>query len=174
MKNSNPTLSINRRKMLGATGALALAPHAAMAKTPLEVTWEMLIPPGVPYAEIIGEGEMDVINDTWNPIYDSNATKLNAALAGAYIRMPGFIVPLDLTSEGTSAFILVPYMGACIHTPPPPPNQLVYTTVDTPWQIENTWDAIWVTGTMSTKLQSTEIAKTGYALVAEEIELYTW
>ena len=174
MTKFQKTSLINRRQMLGAASAVAIAPRAAMAQTPLRVTWDMLIPPGVPYSEIIGEGEIDEVNDTWNPIYDSNATKLNEALSGAYIRMPGYIVPLDLTSAGTSAFILVPYVGACIHTPPPPPNQLVYTTVDPPWQMEDPWNAIWVTGTMSTKLQSTDIAETGYALVADEIELFEW
>ncbi|QFT45511.1 hypothetical protein FIU97_02885 [Roseivivax sp. THAF40] len=149
-------------------------PHGAAAKSPERVTWDMLIPPGVPYAEIIGEGELDEINDTWNPIYDSNATRLNEALSGAYIRMPGYIVPLEMTSKGTSAFILVPYVGACIHTPPPPPNQLVYTTIDPPYQFDDPWNAVWVTGTMSTRLQSTEIAETGYALAAEKIELFTW
>ncbi|PUB11349.1 DUF3299 domain-containing protein [Yoonia sediminilitoris] len=174
MMNFKNTSSINRRQMLGAASVLVLGPRAAMAETPLPVTWDMLIPPGVPYSEIIGEGDMDEVNDIWKPIYDANATKLNEALAGAYIRMPGFIVPLDLTSAGTSAFILVPYVGACIHTPPPPPNQLVYTTVDPPRQIEDPWNAVWVTGTMSTQLKSTEIAETGYALVADEIELFTW
>ncbi|WP_108814141.1 DUF3299 domain-containing protein [Loktanella sp. Alg231-35] len=174
MTHSQPPTLINRRMLLGAAGAAAIVPHAATAEAPLRVTWDMLIPPGVPYSEIIGEGEMDELNDIWNPIYDSNATKLNQALAGAYIRMPGYIVPLDLSSAGTSAFILVPYVGACIHTPPPPPNQLVYTTVDPPWQIEDPWNAIWVTGTMTTQLQSTDIAETGYALAADKIELFTW
>ena len=166
--------SVSRRRLLLAAGAALAAPRSAMASTPLRVTWDMLIPPGVPYSEIIGEGELDEINDTWNPIYDANATKLNEVLAGAYIRMPGYIVPLEMSSVGTSAFILVPYVGACIHTPPPPPNQLVFTTINPPWPIEDLWNAVWVTGTMSTQLQSTEIAETGYALAADNIELFEW
>ena len=174
MTNTAKHSPINRRQMICATGAMALAPQIATANTPLRVTWDMLIPPGVPYSEIIGEGEMDIVNDTWNPIYDSNATKLNEALSGAYIRMPGYVVPLDLTSDGTSTFILVPYVGACVHVPPPPPNQLVFTTVEPRWQIEDLWNAGWGTGTMATQLQSTELAETGYALTAEKIELFTW
>lgn len=167
-------LRFDRRRLLLAAGAAAAAPQAAMSANPLRVTWDMLIPAGVPYSEIIGEGELDELNDTWKPIYDSNATKLNEELAGAYIKMPGYVVPLDMTSAGTTAFILVPYVGACIHTPPPPPNQLVYTTVETPWQIEDPWAAIWVTGTMATQIKSTEIAETGYTLAADQIELYVW
>ena len=87
----------------------------------------------MPYAEIIGEGELDEVNDTWNPIFDANATKLNEALNGAYVKLPGFIVPLEIASEGVSDFILVPYLGACIHVPPPPPNQLVFVKATEPW-----------------------------------------
>lgn len=113
---------LDRRYFLAlGLGFLAPAPFA-YAQTPREITWDDLIPPGVPYGEIIGEGEIDMLNDTWNPIFDENARKLNEALHGAYIRMPGFIVPLEINAEGVSEFVLVPYQGACIHTPPPPPQ----------------------------------------------------
>ena len=68
---------INRRQLV-ALGLLGLSvPRFAQAATPREITWDDLIPPGVPYAEIIGEGELDEKNDTWRPIFDANATKLN-------------------------------------------------------------------------------------------------
>jgi len=44
------------------------------------------------------------------------------------IRMPGFVVPLDAVRNGQREFLLVPYFGACIHTPPPPANQIVLVT----------------------------------------------
>ena len=166
--------ALNRRHLLMGAGAATLAPRTALAKDPRRVTWDMLIPPGVPYSEIIAEGEIDEVNDTWRPIFDANATKLNPALDGAYIKMPGFIIPLEATTAGTTSFVLVPYVGACIHTPPPPPNQLVFTTIDPPYAFEDPWNAVWVTGLMSTQLQSTEIAETGYALAADTIELFTW
>ena len=140
----------------------------------LEITWEDLIPPGVPYAEIIGEGELDEINDTWAPIFDANATKLNETLDGAYVRMPGFIIPLEVGTEGVTEFVLVPYVGACIHVPPPPPNQLVFVRTKQPWPSDKLWEAVWVTGEMRTQLQSTEIAQTGYALTADSLEVYEW
>lgn len=165
---------MSRRALLALAGAAIFAPSTQLAAAPRRVTWDMLIPPGVPYSEIIGEGELDEINDTWNPIFDANATKVNEDLSGAYIRMPGYIVPLEMSAAGTTAFILVPYVGACVHTPPPPPNQLVYTTIDQPWPVDDPWNAVWVTGTMQTQLRSTGIAQTGYALAAEKIELFTW
>lgn len=166
--------SLSRRHLvlLGAAGiAMPRIGRAAIAR---EISWDDLIPPGVPYAEIIGEGELDEINDTWRPIYDANATKLNAELHGAYIRMPGFVIPLELSADGVTEFVLVPYVGACIHTPPPPPNQLVLVRTVDPWPSDNLWDPVWVEGRMSTQLMSTEIADTGYALIADHMEEYVW
>lgn len=76
--------------------------------------------------------------------------------------------------KGVSEFILVPYVGACIHVPPPPPNQLVFATTTRPWPSDSLWDAIWVTGTMSTNLISTNLGDIGYELDVTEIEIYEW
>lgn len=169
---------LNRRTLLsyglglGASGVCW--PQSVFAKAAREITWDDLIPPGVPYAEIIGEGEMDEANDIWRPIYDQNATKLNGDLHGAYIRMPGFILPLELDAQGVTEFVLVPYVGACLHTPPPPANQLVLVRSIEPWPSDALWDPVWVTGKMSTQLMSTEVAETGYALIADKVEIYEW
>lgn len=165
---------LNRRSFAGLFCASALAPQQLLAATPKKVEWDDLIPPGVPYAEIIGEGFMDVDNDLWNPIYDDNATKLNKSLDGAYIRMPGFIVPLDVSADGVRDFLLVPYVGACIHTPPPPPNQLVMVNTEKPWPSDQLWDPVWVTGRMRTEIKSTQLGRAGYVLTAEKMEVYKW
>jgi len=163
-----------RRHFVAAAAAFAASPRLSLAATPRQIGWDDLIPPGVPYAEIIGEGEMDVINDTWLPEFDENATKLNAELDGAYIKMPGYMLPIDISAEGVTSFIMVPYVGACIHTPPPPANQLVFVDNRTPWPSESLWDPVWVTGQMRHELQSTTIADIGYALTADLIEPFEW
>ena len=117
---------------------------------------------------------MDVINDTWAPIYDANATKLNEALNGAFIRMPGFIIPFEIGVDGVTEFMLVPYVGACIHVPPPPANQLVMVESKKPWPGDDLWDPVWVTGVMRTQLQSTELGQTGYFIQAVSMEVYVW
>lgn len=167
-------MTLSRRAMITLAAASTALPRSAFANTPTEITWDDLIPPGVPYSEIIAEGVMDERNDIWRPVFDANATKLNPALDGAYIKMPGFIIPIDLSTAGVSSFVLVPYMGACLHTPPPPPNQLVFVTTDTPWPSDNLWDAVWVTGQMRHGLQTTEVADTGYVLGAEKMDVYVW
>jgi hypothetical protein len=169
-------MDVSRRKLLtlATASASAALPRMAFANTVTEIAWDDLIPPGVPYSEIIGEGMMDERNDIWQPVFDDNATKLNPVLDGAYIKMPGFIIPIDMTAQGVSSFVLVPYTGACIHTPPPPPNQLVFVTAVTPWPSDSLWDAVWVTGRMQHELQTTEVAETGYVLEAEFMETYVW
>lgn len=165
---------VSRRQVITTAMASAALPTLARANTAIEITWDDLIPPGVPYSEIIAEGEMDERNDIWRPIFDTNATKLNPTLDGAYIKMPGFIIPIELLYSGVNSFVLVPYVGACLHTPPPPPNQLVFVTTDTPWPNDDLWEAVWVTGQMQHEVQSTKVAETGYALKADAMEVYVW
>ncbi len=42
------------------------------------------------------------------------------------VSVPGFMVPLEDDADEVTEFLLVPYAGACIHVPPPPPNQMIY------------------------------------------------
>lgn len=165
---------LSRRQMIAASIASAALPQSALAKSPTEITWDDLLPPGLPYSEIIGEGEMDEQNDYWRPIFDENATKLNPALDDVYIKMPGYIIPLDVSTKGVTTFVLVPYVGACLHTPPPPANQLVFVTTETPWPSDDLWEAVWVIGTLRHSIQSTEVADTGYLLNADKMEVYEW
>jgi hypothetical protein len=167
-------MHISRRQLITSALASAALPHAALANPAIEITWDDLIPPGVPYSEIIAEGVMDERNDLWLPVFDANAKILNPTLDGAYIKMPGFIIPIDQSTAGVTSFVLVPYVGACLHTPPPPPNQLVFVTAQTPWPSTDLWEAVWVTGLMQHEIQTTEVAETGYVLQAEAMEVYVW
>ena len=44
---------------------------------------------------------------------------------GQEISIKGFMMPLDYDSKAVSEFLFMPYIPACMHVPPPPPNQLV-------------------------------------------------
>jgi hypothetical protein len=163
-----------RRSALALLSAAAVAPNTAFAATPKVVSWDDLIPKGVPYGAIVGQGEINEATDQWAPIFDENATKLNEDLNGALVKIPGFIIPLEQSAKGVTEFMLVPYVGACIHTPPPPPNQLVLVNSKKPWPSDNLWDPVWVSGIMRTQLQSTDLGETGYAIVADAMEVYKW
>ncbi|MEY8881315.1 DUF3299 domain-containing protein [Donghicola sp. XS_ASV15] len=164
---------IDRRTVLTTLCAAGALPHDALAEAGETITWDDLIPPGLPYGEIIGPGIIDEAADFWRPEYDANSFKMNEALNGKIIRMPGYIIPLEQTNAGVPSFLLVPYVGACIHTPPPPPNQLVLVDANPPWPNDNLWDPVWVTGLLKTQLQSTELAEIGYHLTAQHIEIYS-
>ncbi len=69
-------------------------------------------------------------------------------LMGKPIKIPGFAVPLegDDGFEYVKEFLLVPTFGACIHVPPPPPNQVIYVILDKPVYFEKLMYAVWVSG----------------------------
>ena len=166
--------TLDRRSLVHMLIGTVFVAGVAHAETPIDLMWEDLIPPGVPYAEIIDVGTMDLENDVWKPVYDANGTKFNDSLDGASVRIPGFIIPLEVGPDGVTEFLLVPYAGACIHTPPPPANQLVLVKSATPWPDNDLWTPVWVEGQMSTQLNSTDIAEAGYFLSAVSMEIYEW
>ncbi|WP_406609874.1 DUF3299 domain-containing protein [Agarivorans sp. JK6] len=100
---------------------------------------------------------------------------VNKELDSKPIRIPGFVVPLDTEGELVKEFLLVPYFGACLHYPPPPPNQIVYVTHSKGLQLEDLWEPVWVEGTINTQVQTVEgVATAGYSISEpESIVLYT-
>ena len=83
-------------------------------------------------------------------------------------------MPLDHIGFGVTEFMLVPFVGACIHVPPPPPNQLVYVTTEEPWDAMTLWEPVWVTGKIIVKAQTNIWAETGYQISADEIDFYDY
>ena len=102
------------------------------------------------------------------------------ALNGQVVRMPGYLLPLEFTGKQVTEFLLVPWVGACIHTPPPPPNQIVHVKADHPVEMVSIFMPVWVTGQMSTTpskkslylVDGTSDIEVGYTLRATEVEPY--
>ncbi len=70
-------------------------------------------------------------------------------LDGKRVRVPGFIVPLDDADMEGAEFLLVPYYGACVHTPPPPPNQMAFVQMLGKKSVKlGLFDAVWMEGTL--------------------------
>jgi hypothetical protein len=91
------------------------------------------------------------------------------AYNGQNVKIPGFVVPLEGTATETTEFLLVPYFGACIHVPPPPSNQIVHVKFDQGVPIDSLYDAVWVSGVLSTQGWSGDIATVGYTLKGIEV-----
>lgn len=89
------------------------------------------------------------------------------------IRIPGFIVPLEFDDELTvTEFFLVPYFGACIHLPPPPPNQVIHVTFAEGLQVQELYDPFWISGTLQTSIVENDTATAAYTLQAVNVEPY--
>ena len=78
-------------------------------------------------------------------------TAVNSDINGQHIRIPGYLLPLEVSGANVTEFLLVPYVGACIHVPPPPPNQIVHVKViqKKGYKNKNLYDPVWVTGVIS-------------------------
>ena len=89
------------------------------------------------------------------------------------VRIPGFIVPLEYKeSEIVTRFLLVPYFGACIHEPPPPPNQTIYAVYEPGYELGEIWQPVWIEGTISASRVEEDLATASYSVSAVAIEPY--
>jgi len=118
---------------------------------------------------LIAEGSA---NDTMEQVGTYNVVE---DLDGLQIRLPGYVVPLDFSASGTyNEFLLVPYFGACLHTPPPPPNQIVFVKSSEGAKVSSIYDPVWVEGTMKTGKFENDTGNSAYELTLSKIELYEY
>jgi hypothetical protein len=93
-----------------------------------------------------------------------------ADLDGKRVRIGGYVVSLDFDATRVKEFLLVPFVGACIHVPPPPANQIIYVKSGKGFDVQGSFDPVWVTGTMKVSQTFTGLAETGYSIEAEKVE----
>lgn len=162
---------LHRRSVLGGLVASAWMPRMGGADTVVDLSWEDLLPEDASAIPDVLRGVIDHDNpplSNQQPPSSGVRTDWN----GQIVRIPGFIVPIENRGTAVVAFILVPYVGACVHVPPPPANQLVFVTTPTPYAYEGIFDPVSVTGMFGVSSVSTQIAEIGYALSADKIEPY--
>lgn len=100
-------------------------------------------------------------------------TDVLEAANGKTVRIPGFMVPLEDFLDRVSEFLLVPYMGACIHVPPPPPNQLVYVQMAEDRDVKMAWwEPIWLEGRLQVETVNSVYGAVGFQLEGVEVEPY--
>ncbi|MBC7185333.1 MAG: DUF3299 domain-containing protein [Marinobacter sp.] len=89
-------------------------------------------------------------------------------------RIPGFVVPLKTTQDmRILEFFLVPYYGACIHVPPPPPNQIIHVKYKEGFTLEALYDPVWIEGKLVINRTENDIGTSSYSMVATSVEPYT-
>ncbi len=159
---------------LSAAGA---APAAGSFKT---ITWEALAPPNWdPFKEFKGV-DVSMMQDG-----DPRATQMlkrmrevwdnapvNPALVGQAVRIPGFVVPLEDTKDGLKEFLLVPYFGACVHSPPPPSNQIIHVLPRSAVKNLRSMDAVWISGTLSSAKNDSYMGASSWHLEAVSVSPY--
>lgn len=169
---------------LAQAGAEAAREEAAInARGFREIGWEELMPDGeeerlaelyqrqmaMLYSGGIVEGSAaDVATQfgTFNTVPD---------LDGVKVRIPGYTVPFEYGANAKiREFLLVPYYGACLHAPPPPPNQTVFVATDDAITIQDLAMAVWIEGTLKTQRQDTELAGAAYTIEMDSITPYEY
>jgi hypothetical protein len=90
------------------------------------------------------------------------------------VKIPGFIVPLEFNEDETvTQFFLVPYFGACIHQPPPPPNQIIFVNYPKGLVLESLYNPFWISGVLSTSVIQNDMATAAYTMEVLHYEIYT-
>jgi hypothetical protein len=177
--------------------ALACAAPAAVqaVEPPVELKWSQLVPPAPPAPPksfLAGRppGLGGGLSGPANPHDGAPATALPpegrwmsgpgaqseapapvvTALDGKRVRIGGYVVSLDFDATRVKEFLLVPFVGACIHVPPPPANQIVYVKSAQGFDVKGMFEPVWVTGTLKVTAAFTGLAEAGYSLEADKVE----
>lgn len=156
--------------------ATVAAGSAAVAET----KWEDLVPKDWDPTKRFRNSNLGALSDN-NPkvmqmmremreTWDNAPT--NNKMDGVIVKLPGYVVPLDEVNGQIKEFLLVPYFGACVHTPPPPANQIVHVIADKPIKALRMMDAVWVTGTLKTIRLDTVMGTSGYRIQTAVIDRY--
>jgi hypothetical protein len=145
------------------------------------ITWEQLVPPDWDPFKEFKTLDFQLLDDSdpraarmlkkMREVWDNAPT--NPKIVGQQVRIPGFVVPLEDTKEGLKEFLLVPYFGACIHSPPPPANQIIHVLPRTPAKGFRSMDTVWVSGPISTTRTDSYMGASGYRIEATEVVPYT-
>ena len=155
-----------------APSAGEVAPSAGeVASGPaVELNWEDLVPGDDGFRSASGVVEHD--QSLALPSDTPETTAVRAELDGKRVRLPGYMTPLDFENSEVSEFLLVPYVGACIHVPPPPSNQIVYVSMDGTVPVLDLWQPLVAEGTLRAEARSTELAEVGYTMRLSHMEIF--
>ncbi len=110
----------------------------------------------------------------------SAATATRPEIVGRTVRLPGYLLPLELKDGKAVEFLLVPTVGACIHTPPPPANQMVHVVYKDGIQIKGLYTPVWIVGQLESRLVDHTVrysdgqanVEVSYSMHADTVEPY--
>lgn len=89
------------------------------------------------------------------------------------IKLPGYVVPIESDDQGRmTEFFFVPFFGACIHVPPPPPNQIVYARLAKAMKTPEIWDPYWLRGELRVETKKNKLAGSAYTMADASLVPY--
>lgn len=154
------------------------APGAASAQPYRELVWDDLLPDDWDPEGELGDIDWEAFDDA-DPRATAALQHLQTVwaaapavktLEGQRVKLAGFVVPLESKGDEIHEFLLVPYFGACIHSPPPPANQIVHVVAARLPASFEVMDPFWISGEMQLVKSDTELGTSGYRLIAAEVE----
>ena len=161
---------------------LGAASPAFSDEEPRVIGWDDLIPADWNPNSIMEEYTDEEIIKMNNEQYFSLQSQIQklldeaptvAAMDGQTVKVPGFILPLEFEDTNISEFLLVPYFGACVHTPPPPANQIIHGKLDGSYAISELFEPVWISGKLNTLRSQQELGEQGIALTQQVDTGYT-
>ena len=152
--------------------ALTLAAPPVRSEDWPELKWPELIPKDWDPRAVFKDLDLSKMQDS-DPRAMEALDRMKAAwdtapvektLAGRRVRIAGFVIPLERKGDKFTEFLLLPYFGACIHSPPPPANQIIHARSARPLAGIKTMDPLWVWGTLGIERSSSPWGTAGYRL----------
>ncbi len=166
-------------------------PSSFAAKEPVLIAWPDLMPqqpqPLMPEDPVFGD-DTAAMDQSYDPDFGGGVedgmtpaapgvidpTDVVTAYNDVQVKIAGYVLPLDFEDTTVKEFLLVPYIGACIHVPPPPPNQIIYVTSEEGIEVGGMFEPVWATGTLETASLSSELADVGYMMKLDRTEPYEY
>ncbi|MDD7806031.1 MAG: DUF3299 domain-containing protein [Endozoicomonas sp. (ex Botrylloides leachii)] len=149
--------------------------HSPLPSQPVakEISWDELMPPlDQTVVKRYQAGEMK--EDEIAAYLDKLGLTVVTTVDNTYGKIPGYLVPLNMNKDQIATeLLLVPTMGACIHVPPPPPNQIVYIAYPKGIKVtETAYTPYWVVGTLKVEKKGSKYSDTLYTMSVQKIIEY--
>ncbi len=162
------------RAVIASLGPLLLLVSSFALAQPREIDWLELMP-AEDLALLESMPEIEHEGDGPPLLPDEIMTgRVVPEMANVDGRIPGFVVPLKTTNDmRILEFFLVPYYGACIHVPPPPPNQIIHVKYSEGFTLEALYDPVWIEGKIVIERTENDIGASSYSITATSVQPYT-
>ena len=115
-------------------------------------------------------------------IREKESRLTNSTLNNKKVELSGFSLALGLSEGKIQEFLFVPYLGACIHSPAPPLNQILYVKSSKPIKVDDRYEPVTIKGTLQIKKNKSKLylvdgedeIESGYTFIADEIRPFEY